>query len=148
VSGASALPAVWAAVYTALNVAAITSTLGCAVYDDVPQGSAYPYLRMQSPTENRLDTMGKAGKDITLQLHVFSSNDSYDGGGQAQAIVSAACTLLNYPSTTTAPFDLTASGFDCLMCRPEDLHDAGDEDAGGVLIKHYVQTVRVWVMER
>jgi hypothetical protein len=148
VTAKSAVPAVWAAVYAALNVSAITTTLACAVYDHVPQPPAFPYLRVQSPTETRLDTMTKAGKDITLQVHVFSTSDAYEGAGQAQAIASKVSELLNYPSVTTSPFDLTASGFDCLMCRPEELIDEGDENVGGVTIKHYVQMVRVWVMER
>ncbi len=141
----SAIPAVAVAVYSALNVAAITTTLGCPVYDNVPQAAPFPYIKLGSWTENRLDTMSKAGKDLTLQVHVFSS---YAGGAEAQAILAKVSQLLNYPSTTTAPFDLTASGFDCLMCRPEDAHDAGAELVAGVNVQHYVQSVRVWLMER
>jgi hypothetical protein len=143
VTAKSAIPAVWNAVYALLNVSAITTTLNCAVYDHVPQTPSFPYLRMQSPTENRLDTMGKAGKTLTLQVHVFTSSDNYEGGGRAQAIVSKVSELLNYPV-----IDLTASGFDCLFCRPEDAADLGDEDIDGVTVKHYMQTVRVEVMER
>lgn len=139
----SAIPSVWNAVYALLNVPAITSTLGCAVYDHVPQAPTFPYARLQSPTENRLDTMAKAGKTLTLQVHVFTSSDNYEGGGKAQAIVSKVSELLNYPV-----IDLTASGFDCLFCRPEDAFDAGDDDLNGVIVKHYVQTIRVEVMER
>ena len=30
--------------FTALNVSAITDTLNCGVFDDVPQNATYPYI--------------------------------------------------------------------------------------------------------
>ena len=136
----SALPAIWAAIYTALNVSAITSTLGCGVYDHVPQAPTFPYLRMQSPTETRQDTFGKAGKDCTVQVHFFTSSETYEGAGRAQALLSAVIGLLHY-----VPFAVT--GFDHLACQYENGFDAGDDDVNGQVIKHYVATFRVQVME-
>lgn len=138
----SAIPAVFAALYAVLNVSAIT-TLGCAVYDFVPVPPAYPYLRLQSPTENRLDTFGKAGKTLTVQAHVYANTgDTAAGSSQVQAILSAIAQLTNYVA-----LNLTGSGFDLIFCRPEDAHDAGDEEVGGVILKHYIQLIRVEVME-
>ena len=136
----SAMPAVWNAIYAALNVSSMTTTLGCAVYDHVPQPAPNVYLRMSSPTENRMDTFGADGKDVTVQLHIHTSSDVYRGGGKAQAILSHAITLLHHVS-------LTVSGQSLLVCAYEDGFDAGDEEINGVIYKHYVGTFRVRVME-
>src|SRR5687768_5903862 len=118
----SALPYVFPAVLGLLNVSAITSTLGCAVLDHVPQGQVCPYIVLQSPTENRDDRMGRAGKNITIQAHVHTSSDQVEGSGQVQDIVSKIEELTEYPS-----LNLTGSGFVATMCRSEDVIDAGDE---------------------
>jgi hypothetical protein len=136
----SALPAIWAAVYTALNVSALTSTLGCGVYDQIPRKPVFPYLRISSPTEVPDDTFGSAGKACTVQLHIFTSAAGFEGAPQAQAILSAAIGLLHH-----VPF--TVFGHDLLICEYEIGIDAGDDDVNGVQIKHYVATFRVLVMQ-
>ena len=104
----SALPAVWASMYAALNVAAITTTLECPVYDHVPQAPTFPYLRMGSATENRQDTFGKAGKVCRVEVHIFTSAEDYEGAGQAQAILSAVIGVLHYEPLTIAGHELLA----------------------------------------
>lgn len=133
----SALPAVWSAVYAALDVTAITSTLGCAVYDHVPQTPTFPYLRLQSPTNNPLRAMGNFGGDTTVQLHIFTSADQHRGAGKAQAILSKCGELLDNAS-------LLISGFTLHGVLLENEFDAGDEEVNGVPIKHYVGVFRVY----
>ena len=38
------------AIFTALNVSAVTSDLSCGVYDDVPQNATYPYIALGEET--------------------------------------------------------------------------------------------------
>ena len=38
------------AIFSALNVSAMTSTLNCGVYDDVPQSASYPYIALGEET--------------------------------------------------------------------------------------------------
>ena len=139
-AGQSALGAIWSAVYGALNVSSLTSTLSCAVYDHVPQRPTFPYVRLQSPTETKLDTFAADGKDCTIQVHIFTSGDAYRGAGKAQAILSEVIDLLHNAT-------LTVTGHSLLMCQYDNGFDAGDDDVNGVLVKHYVATFRLWVME-
>ena len=136
----SALPAIWTAIFTALDVASITTTLGCGVYDQVPQPPTFPYLRVSAPTETRQDTFGKAGKDCTIQVHIFTASDGYEGGPRAQAILSQVIALLHYVA-------FSVSGHDLLACQYEQGIDAGDDDVNAQLVKHYVATFRIQVME-
>lgn len=142
----SAIAPIRAALMAVLNVSALTAApptgVGCPVYDFIAQeGRAYPYAVLQSPTENRLDTFSRAGHSTTFQVHIFASTDDVEGSGQAEAILAKVFELTNY-----APLNLSGSGFDLIFCRPEDAADLGDEDYDGVVVKHYLQTVRVEVM--
>lgn len=136
----SALPAIWDAVYAALNVPAMTTTLSCDVHDHVPADPTFPYLRMSSPTENRQDTFGKDGKYVTFQLHIFTSSDDYEGAGQAQGILNAAITLLH-------EVPLVIAGQVLIICQYENGFDAGDDDVEGTTVKHYVGMFGVQVLE-
>jgi hypothetical protein len=61
------------AVFTRLNDdATLTSTLGAAVYDNVPDGSPFPYVAIGDITEAPNDTMGTTGRDSTVTIHVWS----------------------------------------------------------------------------
>jgi hypothetical protein len=131
----SAFPVVSQALLTLLADA----SLGATVYEYVPQNPDYPHVTLRSITENRLDTFGRAGKSLLLQAHVFTSSAEYAGPGQAHDIIAAISAATNY-----AP--LTLTGFDCLVCRPEDAFDAGTDTVNGIVYEHYVQTIRVDVM--
>jgi hypothetical protein len=133
---ASMLPVLWPALYSALNVAAITQTLGCAVYDHLPQPPpAGPYLVLQSPTEGPNRTMGTLGSNTTFQIHIFTSSDHYEGSGLAQRILSAAVGLLEGAT-------LTLSGFSLDGVLYENGFEAGVEDVNGVTYRHYVGMFR------
>jgi hypothetical protein len=131
----SALPVVLDALYAVLDAAEI----GAPVLRCVPQGPTYPYVTLRSATENRSDTFGRKGKTLLVQAHVYTSSEGYAGPGQALAILSQINSALEY-----APLSLT--GWDCLVCRPEDCIDAGAEVVDGVTYEHWVQTIRVEVM--
>jgi hypothetical protein len=131
----SALPVVTSALYGLLESAGLSAN----VYRYVPQKPAFPYVTIKSGTENRLDTFGRAGKSLLLQVHVHTSSAQYAGDGQALAILAAIHAATNYAKPTLA-------GFDCLVCRPEDAFDAGTETVNGVDYYHFVQTIRVEVM--
>jgi hypothetical protein len=132
----SALPVIWTAIFNALNVAAITDTLGCAVYDHVPQSPSFPYLRLESPTENPQRTMGTLGTNSTIQVHIFTSSDAHEGASKAQAILSQCVTLLEGAALSLAGFDLDGVLY-------ENGFEAGDEDVNGVQVKHYVASFRI-----
>lgn len=66
-----------AAIYTRLSAdATLVTTLGCDVYDDVPEAdpsvTPYPYVAFGSFTETMNDTMGTTGRDVTVTVHSWS----------------------------------------------------------------------------
>lgn len=129
------------AVYGALNVAAITTTLGCGVYDTiVPQTSALPYLRITTPTGNPWDTFGKAGKERIVQVHVFGSAETYESGYQVNAICDKVVELLQDQALTVTGHVLAGLRYD------QDI-DAAADDVNGVPVLHRVVSFRVHIQE-
>jgi hypothetical protein len=128
-----------AAVYTALNVAAITSTLSCGVYDEdhTPQDAAFPYLRFSIPSGIVWDTFGAAGKESTVQISVFSQ---YRGGIEAQNILDKAITLLQDVAHSVTGH--TLAGF-----RLEQFGNGADEIIEGKKTIHKWAQFQVNVIE-
>lgn len=62
------------AIYSELSGAGITGVSGSAVgvYDDVPEGSAYPYIVIGEETSNNVSTKGRDAHEHTLTIHVWS----------------------------------------------------------------------------
>ena len=133
-SGAGAL---LAAVYTALNVTAITTTLGCSVHDSVPQTQTFPYLRISTPAGLPWDTFGKAGKTRVLHVDIFSQ---YRGRLEVQNIMDKTIELLQYQA-------LSLSGHTLVNLAYEQDIDANDEDIVGVKTAHKVVMFRVHFQE-
>jgi hypothetical protein len=130
----SAINATLTALYAALNVAGMTALATGGVYNGVPQRAAFPYVWIGSVTENRLDCFQKPGKDLTVQVHVFSTTA---GDKEAAGIVSKAIDLLHYQALTVANHTLIA-------CQYEQTVDAGAEDEAGIgMVRHLVATFRV-----
>lgn len=130
---------VLAAVYTALNVAAITTTLGCGVYDNDAdtQQVAFPFLRISTPSGVPWDTFGAAGKERTVQVSVFSQ---YRGGIQSQNILDKVVQLLQDVAHSVSGHVL--AGF-----RLEQDGEGADEVIAGVKTTHKWVQFRVHVVE-
>ena len=141
-AGQSAIPAVVTAVLGLLNVSSITSTLGCAVYDHVPQNSAFPYIALQTPIETRDDRFGASGKQVLIFAHVYTSSEQTVGSEQVSTIVSKVCELTDYPAI---PASFATAGWSCSGLRPENVTDVGDIMDDGITYKHFVVEIRVWV---
>jgi len=110
--GRSAEKAVKAAVYAALNVVAITTTLGAAatpkyvvtVHGKVPQNLTYPHIRIDAAGEIESDsTFGKNAKNCRSYVQVFALSEE-----QALEIQSAVIAILNPAGNYHA---LTVTGF-------------------------------------
>ena len=84
------------AVMTALNVAALTTLATGGVYVDVPQGAAYPHVRVELNEAQPWGGMGTrpghgALPEIDLRVSVFSS---YAGMKEAHGIMAKVIELL------------------------------------------------------
>lgn len=133
----SAIDAVTDAVFDALNVAGMTALATAGVFTNVPQGTAFPYVRIDSPVESRLDTMGRAGKTVSISVHAFSN---YAGPTKAAEMLSKAVELLHYAA-------LTVAGHSVIAVQYQGGNDAGDEIVNGVTVYHYVGTFDVMVQQ-
>lgn len=61
------------AIYTRLSGdTELVTTLGCDVYDVVPQGATFPYVAIGDVTEDPNDTMGRTGRDLAVPFHIYS----------------------------------------------------------------------------
>lgn len=133
----SAIDAVTEAIYDALSVAGMTALATGGVHTFVPQATALPYVRIDSPVESRMDTMGRAGKTVSVNVHAFSDNE---GPTIAAQILSKAVELLHYAT-------LTVAGHTTVAVQYQGGNDAGDEIVNGVTVYHYVGTFDVTVQQ-
>lgn len=93
------------AIYARLNGdAELTTTLGAAVYDEVPDGAAFPYVSIGEVTENPRDTMGTTGRDTTVTVHVWSQ---YPGSKEVKQIQNRVDELLDRWTPTVAGWNET-----------------------------------------
>lgn len=68
----SALWDVQQGLYAVLAGDAALGALVQGVFDRVPEGQAYPYVEIGEATEVPFRTLGRAGSDATITLHVWS----------------------------------------------------------------------------
>lgn len=136
----SALSAVSAAIYSALNVSDLIALAPGGVCDDVAQGSSYPFL-LYAVSEEPWHGMGtKPGTGRTLQvslrLHVFSQ---YAGMSQAQAVMAKAIQLLTEPPSVT--------GFGSWAIFHDETVPIGPELVAGVSVHELAANLRLYVTE-
>ncbi|MEK9769605.1 MAG: DUF3168 domain-containing protein [Betaproteobacteria bacterium] len=81
-------------IYTTLNDATINDNGGSdvPVYDDVPEGSSYPYIVIGEETSNNISTKTKQAHEHTLTIHVWSQ---YRGRREIKEIMSQIYTQLH-----------------------------------------------------
>lgn len=136
----SALSPVSAAVYTALNVSALTALAPGGVGDDVAQGTGYPFV-LYDVAETPLHGLGtKPGTgrtlEMSLRLHVYTQ---YDGMSQAQAVMAKAIQLL-----ADAP---AVTGFGSWAIFHDETVPVGAEVIAGVPVNELVANLRLYVTE-
>jgi hypothetical protein len=133
----SAINATLTAFYAALNVAGMTALATGGVFNGVPQRASFPYVWIGSVTENRLDCFQKPGKDLTVQVHVFTTDAASVGDKAAADIVSKAIELLHYQA-------LTVTNHTLIACQYEQTFDAGADVEDGIgMVRHLVASFRV-----
>jgi len=84
---------VWKAIFTRLTADATLATMvSTRIYDNVPQGTAYPYIANIDPSMVDNDTKDQDGADNTITLHVWSR---YDGTKEVDAVLDRLYALLH-----------------------------------------------------
>ena len=97
------------AIYAALNVSAITTTLACGVYDEVTEGNTYPFISLGEETTIDFSTKTSVGSETTINIHIWSQ---YKGSKQTKEIMDKVHDLLH-------DINLTVTGFNLINLRFE-----------------------------
>ena len=79
-------------IYTALNSDATLSAMITGVYDDVPEGSTYPYVVIGEQTAVNFGSKTLDGLEYTLTVHVWSQ---YRGRKEAKEIMERIYNILH-----------------------------------------------------
>lgn len=121
------------AVFTRLSTdATLVTTLGAAVYDNVPQSATFPYVAIGDITEGPNDTMGTTGRDITVTIHSWSR---YVGMKQIKEIQNRIDVLLD----RWAP---TVTGWGAVQMLQEFFETMRDVDG---ITRHGVSRYRIHI---
>jgi len=130
----SPVEAILTAIVTTLDATSAVTTLATGgIYNNVPQGTAYPYVEVTSPSDRREDTFGKFGAASLVDVKAVSQ---YFGDKEASQILDACITALDL----TTP---TLSGHATLGLAWES-NDRFREVVNGIVTRHHVATYRVW----
>lgn len=137
----SALAPVSLAVFTALNVAAVTDLAPGGVWQVVPQNTGYPFVLFAVSEAQQLGGFGtKPGvgqlPEIDLRVHVFSQQDNLS---EAQAIIDVVLALLADPPTVT--------GYGSWAIFHDSTIDLGDQVVANVTVHEIVAQFRLYVEE-
>ena len=87
----------------------LTSTLGAGIYDEVPEGSSFPYAVMGETTSMDFGTKDVHGSENTMTLHIWSQ---YRGAKESKNIMDRLHDLLHN-------YSLSVSGANLINLRFE-----------------------------
>jgi len=142
----SALSPVSAAIYTALNVAALTDLLVApdgrngGVSDVIPQGTPYPMVLFEVSDAAQVGGFGtKPGSgqlpEMDVRVHVFSQQTNLS---EAQGILAKAIELLTDPPPAVTGYSSWAIFHDSTI-------DLGDQVIANITVHEIVATFRLYV---
>ena len=98
--------------YTTLNGdSQLTSTLGAAVFDDVPdtQAVSFPYVQIGEDTATDYSTKDVTGTETVINLHVWSR---YRGSKETKQVMDRVHTLLHDSNLTVTGHNLVNLRFE------------------------------------
>lgn len=107
--------------FDVLNVAAFTALASGGFFTDVPQGTAFPlaWLAFGDPAEEELDTFGKTGAVVHLELHAYST---YEGDDECLDMLSKGVELLHHQGITAAGWTVPHIGRAFVSIAVEDFN--------------------------
>ena len=138
----STLAPVSAAIYTALNVAALTDLVPGGVSDVVPQNTVYPFVLFEVSEPEQLGGFGtKPGlgqlPEIAIRVHVFSQQQNLS---EAQGILDTVLQLLADPPATV-------TGYGNAVIFHDSTVDLGDQVVANVVVHEIVASFRLYARE-
>lgn len=130
----SPVEAVVSALITTLRATTALTPLVSGIYNDVPQGTAYPYVVVTVPTNRRSDTIGCFGNSALVDTKVVSQ---YRGDREAARIQAAMISALNFQEPALA-------GGHRVLGLSWDSADSYQDVVNGVPTRYHVSTWRAW----
>ena len=121
------------AIFSALNVSAVTSDLSCGVFDDVPQNASYPYIALGEETAVDFSVKDIQGGYLTVNIHVWSQ---YKGSKETKQIMDKIHDLLHN-------INLSVTGFNLINLRFEFSDIMRDPDG---ITRHGVMRFRAIIL--
>ncbi len=126
------------AIYTKLNAASITDYASNAitgVFDDVPENTAYPYIKIGEETSTNIATKTLDANEHTITIHVWSQ---YRGGFRDVKVI------MQQIFTELHNSDITVSGASLVNIRHEFETVLLEQDG---ITRHGVMRFRVVVFD-
>ena len=131
------LSAVSVGVYSALNVAGLTSLVSTRIYDDIPAAPTYP-LVLYSVDEIEARGLGTAElPEIDLRVSVFSTSAT---GAEAQAIIAKVKDLLKDAALTVTGYVMAGK----VVWR--ETVKLGTTEINGVKVNEWVVLFTCWLV--
>jgi hypothetical protein len=150
VTSYSALSPVSVALYSALNVAAVTALATGGVGDDMEQrvvatDGSFPTFLLYVVSEKAVGGFGtkpglKQLPQVDVRLHAFAQ---YDGAKPAQALLDAALGALFTAFDPTSP-TVTISGYATCSLFHDDTSEPFDSLVAGLKVKEVVANLRLF----
>tara|TARA_R100001460_G_scaffold29892_3_gene59178 strand:- start:7473 stop:7880 length:408 start_codon:yes stop_codon:yes gene_type:complete len=81
----------------------LTSTQGAAIYDEVPENSAFPYVQIGGESASDFSTKDLTGSEVTINLDVWSQ---YKGSKEVKDLMDRVHTLLHDSSLAVTGHNL------------------------------------------
>lgn len=134
-----ALQPVSVAVFTLLNVAALTALAPGGVTDDPAQGTAFPFVWYEVREARDLRGFGTGGlPEIELRVHSFTT---YEGMREAQLVNQKVIELLRDQALTVSGYDMCGHVF------YDETVPLAEEELNGVKVHELVSMFRIYVEE-
>jgi hypothetical protein len=97
-------------IYSALNNDnTLTSTLGAGVFDEVTEGTTYPFVAIGEDTATDFGTKTEDGGQFTINIHVWSQ---YTGSKETKNIMDRIHDLLHDSNLSVTGFNLVNLRFE------------------------------------
>ncbi len=140
----SSLSPVSVALYSALNVAAVTAIATGGIGDDIAQGSGYPFLLYVVSETSKGGFGTRPGvhqlPQVDVRLHAFTE---YAGGKIAQSLIDAALGALFTAFDPTTP-TVTITGYATCSLFHDNTSTPYDSIVAGTKVKEIVAQLRLY----
>lgn len=114
------------------STAAVALATG-GIYNNVPQGTEFPYYEVTSVTERPDDTFGKFGSSQLVDVRAVSQ---YQGDLEVDQMSDAAIRALHFQRPTIADHVVLGINF--------EQSERFRETVNGIVTRHRIATFRVW----